>query len=59
MGIKLAKEAGNHLHPSLRALEKTHFQSGKLKVFTFWKRRFRLPLIADWCLAAAPEEPQG
>lgn len=46
MGIKLAKEVGNHLYPSLGALEKTC-------------RCFQLPLIADWCLVAAREEPQG
>lgn len=43
MGRKLAKEVGNHLHPSLGALEKT----------------CRCFLIADWCLAAAREGPQG
>lgn len=45
MGIKLVKEVGNHLYPSLGALEKTC-------------RCFQLSLIADWYLSAAQEEPQ-
>lgn len=46
VGIELAKEVGNHLCPSLGVLEKTC-------------RSLQLPLIADWGLAAAHQEPQG